>query len=166
MARLGRDVHGRAALLLAVTALAALAVLAGYRNPISRVWGDEGTFLAMMASLAEDGDLRFDARDLARVEAADGGRTHLILQRAGDGVAYSKPVLYALAAAPLYAAFGEVGPMLLNLFAFGVALACAYAGLKRLGGAGAAALVLVTFAGAAVIVPYLAIITFVLGFAW
>lgn len=150
------DVHGRAALLLAVLTLAALSILATYRGPLSRVWGDEGTFLAMMASLTEDGDLRFDADDLARVEVAAGGRTHLILQRDGDGIAYSKPVLYAVAAAPFHAALGEWGPMLLNLLIFALALACAFAFLRRLGHAGAAALVLVTFVGAAVVVPYLA----------
>ncbi len=155
-APLGSDVQGRAAILLAVLTLAVLLVLAAYRSPLSRVWGDEGTFLAMMASLTADGDLRFDAPDLARVEAAVGGRTHLILQRDGDGIAYSKPVLYAVAAAPFYAALGERGPMLLNLLTFGFALMCAHAWLRRLGGAGAAALVLVTFTGAAVVVPYLA----------
>ncbi len=159
---MSRFSHGRVAILLALSALAALSVLATYRSPLSRVWGDEGTFLAMMASLTEDGDLRFDTRDLGRVEAVGGGRGHLILQRDGDGpagqqvIAYSKPVLYAVAAAPFYAVLGERGPMLLNLLAFGFALGCAYAGLRRLGGAGAAALVLVTFTGAAVLVPYLA----------
>ena len=150
------DVHGVAALSLAILTLAALFTLATYRSPLSRVWGDEGTFLAMMASLTEDGDLRFEADDLARVEAAEGGRTHLILQRDGDGVAYSKPVVYALTAAPFYAVQGERGPMLLNLLILGLALAIAFAFLRRLGQAGAAALVLVTFVGAAVVLPYLA----------
>ena len=148
--------RGRAAVLLAVLALAALFALAGNRSSLSRVWGDEGTFLAMMASLTGDADLRFDERDLARVEAAEGGRRHLILQRAEGAVAYSKPVLFALAGAPFYAALGERGPMLLNLLVFSFALACGFAHLRRLGNSGAAALVLVTFTGAALIVPYLA----------
>ena len=145
--------QSRAAVLLAAATLAVLLVLAAYRSPLSRVWGDEGTFLAMMASLTEDADLRFDDRDLARVEGAAGGRSHLILQRANGGVAYSKPVAFALAAAPFYAVLGEWGPIALNLLAFGVALGIAVACLRRLGSGGAAALVLVTFAGAAVVVP-------------
>ncbi len=148
--------HGRAALVLGALTLAVLLGLAHYRSPLSRVWGDEGTFLAMMASLTADGDLHFEAPDLARVEAAKGGRTHLILQRDGDSVAYSKPVLYAVVAAPFYAVLGERGPMLLNLLALALALALGFASLRRLGSGGAAALVLVTFTGAGVVVPYLA----------
>ncbi len=150
-------VQGRTATLLAILTMSALLVLAHFRSPLSRVWGDEGTFLAMMASLVEDRDLRFDERDRARVEAAEGGRTTLILQRTAEHrVSYSKPVLYALAAAPFYAVLGEQGPMLLNLLALALALACAFAHLRRLGSDAAAALVLVTFAGAAVVVPYVA----------
>ncbi len=146
----------RAAILLAVLTLGVLLALARHRSPLSRVWGDEGTFLAMMASLTEDGDLRCHEHAPARVEPAEGGRTHLILQRYGGGVAYSKPVSFALAAAPFYAVAGERGPIALNLLVFCFALACAFASLRRLGKRGGAALVLVTFIGAAVVVPYLA----------
>ena len=147
---------GRAAILLAILTLATLSTLARYRSPVSRVWGDEGTFLAMMASLAEDGDLRFDALDLARVEAAEGGRTHLILERGARGVSYSKPIFFALVSAPFYVLFGEWGPILLNALALAFALAVAFAYLRRLGEPGTAALVLVTFTGGAVLVPYVA----------
>ena len=144
----------RAAILLAILTLATLATLAHFRSPFSRVWGDEGTFLAMMASLVEDGDLRFEAPDLARVQAAEGGRTHLILERGDGGVSYSKPIFFALAAAPFYWLLGEWGPILLNAFALACALAVAWAYLRRLGETGSAALVLVTFAGGAVLLPY------------
>ncbi len=155
-ARSRRDLQTRAAILLAVLTLGVLLVLARYRSPWSTVWGDEGTFLAMMGSLTADFDLRFDERDLDRLEGAGGGRAHLILQRHGDGIAYSKPVLFALTAAPFYAVLGERGPMVLNLLIFGLSLGFGFAFLRRLGAGGAAALVLVTFTGAAVVVPYLA----------
>ncbi len=151
-----RPGRGRAAILLAVSTLAVLLALARYRSPLSTVWGDEGTFLAMTASLAGDSDLFFDERDLARVEGSEGGRNHLILQKTERGVAYSKPVLFALASAPFYSLFGERGPMLLNALALALALVLGFACLRRLGDAGTAALVLVTFAGAAVVVPYVA----------
>jgi len=69
-------------------ALAALVVVAGFvalaliRNSFTTVSGDEGTFLAMIASLAEDGDLEFGSEDEARVQALPkrGGKA-LILQR-------------------------------------------------------------------------------------
>ncbi len=150
------NAKSRAALLLAILTLATLLTLAHYRSPLSRVWGDEGTYLAMMESLAADGDLRFDDRDLHRTKAAEGGRTHLILQRNEDNVFYSKPVLYAIVAAPFFALLGAHGPILLNALALGLALAFTFAYLRRFGDGGTAALVLVTFVCGAVIVPYVA----------
>ncbi len=148
--------HSRAAIGLALLTLAILATLARYRSPVSRVWGDEGTFLAMMASLTEDGDLWFEDADLARIETAKGGRAHLILERCGDRIAYSKPIFFALIAAPFYALLGESGPILLNALVLAFALALAFAYLRRWGDNAAAALVTVTFAGGAVMIPYVA----------
>ena len=143
----------RAAILLAVLTLATLATLAHYR-PISRVWGDEGTYLAMMASLAEDGDLRFEAPDLARIQSAEGGRAHLILERCNDKVAYSKPIFFAMIASPFYKLFGEWGPILLNALGLAFALTLAFTYLRRWGDDGKAALVTVTFAAGGVMIPY------------
>ena len=146
--------QSRAAFLLALFTLATLATLALYRGP-SRVWGDEGTFLAMMASLAHDGDLWFEEADLARVEAAEGGRRHLILERSGERIAYSKPIVFALVAAPFWIVFGDWGPIVLNVLALAWALALIFVYLRRFGDSAAAALLTVTFAGGGVLVPYL-----------
>ncbi|MEM7584551.1 MAG: hypothetical protein AAF560_14270 [Acidobacteriota bacterium] len=154
-ARRGRQ-DGIAALLLAILTLGALATLAAHRSPLSRVWGDEGTYLAMIESVTLDGDLRFDERDLERTRAAEGGRTHLILQRDGDHVTYSKPVLYALVAAPFYALLGAYGPILLNALILATALTLAFVTLRRIWPSGTAALAVVTFTGGAVILPYVA----------
>lgn len=151
---------GRLAVALAVACLAVLAALVPGRTPLHVVWGDEGTFLAMAESVAEDGDLRFGRPDLERVRAATGGRTHLILQRAGDGeLAYSKPVVYPLLVAPLWLLFGAWGPLMLNALALCVSLWLAHAYLRRLArrhddDEGWAALALVGFVGAGLVVPY------------
>lgn len=145
--------RSRAAILLAVLTLAALATMALYRGP-GRVWGDEGTFLAMMASLARDGDLWFEEPDLARVQGAEGGRRHLILERSGDRVAYSKPIFFAVVATPFWWLFGEWGPIVLNAVSLAGALILVSTYLRRLGDPATAALLTVTFAGCAVLVPY------------
>ncbi|MCG8456974.1 MAG: hypothetical protein MI919_11895, partial [Holophagales bacterium] len=144
-----------------------LALLAPLRAPLERVWGDEGTFLAMTESLVRDGDLLFDERDEARVlayleaEPENRGRGALILERTAKGIAYSKPIVLALSASPFFALFGETGLIVLNGLAFAAALWVAYGVLSRLEGsrpegprAGRAAWTLATFACAAAVVPY------------
>jgi hypothetical protein len=51
-----------------------------------RFWSDGATYHAMAGSLAFDGDLEFDAEDLARVRASHpGGPQGLFLKRVRDG---------------------------------------------------------------------------------
>lgn len=153
---------GRLALILAVLVALALASLVPLRAPLDKVWGDEGTFLAMTRSLVLDGDLRFDEGDAARAAESEGGRGHLILQRSGSDpgtYAYSKPVLFPLLASPFYAVAGEMGPVLLNLLFLALALWLVRAHLRRLAvrngqPTGLADLALVSFAGPSVVVPY------------
>ncbi len=74
-------------------------------------------------------------------------------QTAG-GAAYSKPVLYAFIAAPAVLVAGGLGPVLVNALCL---LAAAWLGwlfLIRLGDRGRAALVIVTFVGASVLLPH------------
>ncbi|MEL7060255.1 MAG: hypothetical protein AAGN46_09555, partial [Acidobacteriota bacterium] len=66
----------------------------------------------------------------------------------------SKPVVLPLLAAPLEPLFGAWGIAVLNVAAFGVAGWLAFGMLRRRLGARAAAWTLVTFAGAATVLPY------------
>ena len=119
------------------------------RHSLETVWGDESTYLAMAESLARDGDLSFteaDAGRLAAVEASS--RDHVILQRTAAGVAYSKPLLYALLAAPGVVIAGELGLLLVNCCCLLVACGFGWLFLCRLGGGERAALTVVTFVGA------------------
>ncbi|MCH7666484.1 MAG: hypothetical protein IH936_11215 [Acidobacteria bacterium] len=144
-----------AAGLVALALLCQLTLLS-VRRTASVVSGDEGTFLAMAESLALDGDLVFGAADLDRVEAAsEKGRKALILQEFGEETAYSKPVAYALLAAPWYRLAGPSGLVALNVVALALALLLAWGALARFGAPNPAATV-ATFAGAGVLMSYAA----------
>lgn len=126
------------------------------RAPGGGLRGDEGTFVAMAASLARDLDLSFNAADRTWAEHHEGGSVALILERTGKGIAFSKPVLYPLLAAPFVGLFGEWGAALLNLLLLLLAAALARAFLVRLGERQAARDTLLTFFAAGIVVPYVA----------
>ena len=98
-------------------ALGLLGWIAAERPTARELRGDEATYVAMAESVARDFDLVFDARDRARIEASPASGQALILQRAGERVAYSKPILWALLAAP-FALFAPLwGGVAANLVA-------------------------------------------------
>ncbi len=140
--------------LLLGLAVAVLAGIGARRTPFERLWGDEATYLGMAESLVRDGDLRFGPPDLewARGRTPEGAT--LILQRGGDGIAYSKPVLYPLVAAPFLAAFGEAGLPVANAILLAAALGLAWAALARRFEPGRAWTTVATFAGAGAVLPY------------
>ncbi len=141
--------------LLAVAVGLAHLILFEARGSAGLVRGDEGTFLAMTESAAFDRDLVFDTRDRERLEeAAEKGRQAVILQRAGDRVAYSKPVLYPILAAPWFFVAGPSGLILFHIVAAAAAVLLA-AGCLRRQGAQAAGLWVVTLAGTSVFCGYL-----------
>ena len=140
---------------LAVLLFAALFLL---RLDGRNLRGDEGTYVAMAASLARDFDLSFAAADRAWAEGHPGGAVALILQRTGQGLAYSKPVLYPLLAAPFVGLFGDWGAALLNL-AGAAPGARAGAGLSRAAGSAKRRLArdtLLTFVATGIVLPYVA----------
>ncbi len=144
--------------LLAATAavITLFVVLGAMRGALSRVVGDEGTYLAMAASVALDGDLRFGDDDLERVLAAEaGGRKAVILQRADGEVSYSKPPLFAIVAAPFYRLAGDAGVVILNLLALAAAAVLVWGFARRLGPELPAGWTVLTFLGAGALVPYL-----------
>jgi len=144
------------ALVLALAAGLFFLALGAIRAPLATLDGDEGTYLAMATSLVRDGDLRFTGADRAWAEAHPAGPVNLILQQGAEGVAYSKPIAYALWAAPFVLLLGEIGMGAANGVALLFGLLAAWAWLRRRCAAGRAALLLVTFAGAGALVPQLA----------
>jgi hypothetical protein len=104
-----------------VPVLAGLAVVWAaaifFLRPSSReLRGDEGTYVAMAASLARDFDLRFGASD--RAWAEERGGVALILQQTPRGLFYSKPILYPLLTAPFMLVSAAWGGALFNFAAF------------------------------------------------
>lgn len=145
------------ALLLALLSAACLLVLAHLRGSWPAVAGDESTFLAMTESLVLDGDLEFTEDDRSRLEAArEPARKTIILQRVGDRVAYSKPVLYPLTAAPFYALLGRTGLVLFNGAAILAALFGFWTTVRRSRDRGAWTLTVATFAATGAVLPQVA----------
>jgi hypothetical protein len=159
--------------ILGVGALVDLPALSG-----RRFWGDGATYYAMAWSLAEDGDLRFDERDLYRVRREyPSGPQGVFLKRSSRGfthdgrfpwlrrvpedaplVYYAKPFAYSLAAAPLVRLFGTRGLTIANALGLALTLAFAWDELRRRcpaawALAGSAVLVLATVAPVYLIWP-------------
>ena len=118
-------------------------------------WGDGATYHAMAHSLAADGDLRYEARDVLRSRREfAAGPQGIFLKRsfggwtfeAQDGfpwmwprrvgadekrIYFAKAFTYPLAAAPLVALFGTGGLLLTNALALWLAIVLAYLELRR-----------------------------------
>jgi glycosyl transferase family 87 len=115
-------------------------------------WGDGATYYAMAWSLAEDGDLRYEARDVFRARReVPSGPQGLFLKRASGGlrwagregfpwirrvavdqprIYFAKALTYPLAAAPLVALMGTRGLLVTNALALGLTLVLAYLELR------------------------------------
>ncbi|MGB5343703.1 MAG: hypothetical protein WBP67_16585 [Thermoanaerobaculia bacterium] len=136
--------------------LSILVALQARKAASERLWGDEGTFVAMASSLVHDGDLIFDEGDLQRLEERQVGPTPaVILQSTERGITYSKPILYPLMAAPLFSLFGEAGMLATNGVLLGLALLLAWLYLRRLGSARHSFWTLATAVFCSVLLPYL-----------
>jgi hypothetical protein len=141
----------RAARLL-LGAMVAAMVLGAALVRLPGFWGDGATYYAMAHSLAEDGDLRYEARDVFRARREfPSGPQGLFLKRASGGlrwdgasgfpwvrrvpegdkrIYFAKAFTYPLAAAPLVALMGTRGLLVTNALALGLALVLAYLELR------------------------------------
>ena len=133
--------------------VAALLVAGVCRVRLTEFWGDGATYHAMAWSLAEDGDLRYEAKDVFRVRREfPSGPQGIFLKRASGGlrwegasgfpwvrrveageprIYFAKPFTYAVAAAPFVRLFGTRGLLLTNALALAAALFLGYAVMRR-----------------------------------
>ena len=163
--------------LAGVTLALALATLALDLPRASRgdFWGDSATYHAMAWSLARDLDLRYDERDLARIQAEyPHGPQGIFLKRASGGLTtdvaagfpwlrrvrpdegrlyFAKAFVHPLVAAPFVAVFGTRGLPLLNGLLLGGALWLSFLVLRRRGHAPGSALGASLTLGLLTIVP-------------
>jgi hypothetical protein len=140
--------EGRARVVLAALAVAMIAAAAAVRLPA--FWGDSATYYAMARSLADDGDLEYEARDLFRVrrdhpegpqgvflKRASGGFTfdgpRLVRRVPGDAprIYYAKAFVHPAIAAPFVKVMGSRGLLVTNALALALALVFAYRELRR-----------------------------------
>ena len=115
-------------------------------------WNDGATYYGMAVSLAEDGDLRYEQRDLLRVLGVyPGGPQGVFLKRTRGGlrldpaggfpwirratepaIHFAKPFLYSAMAAPFVRALGAPrGLLVVNALFFSLALGLGYGELRR-----------------------------------
>ena len=101
----------------ACTALTVDVVRTGYG-----VKGDEATYVAMALSVAHDGDLVYDSRDIARLhEVYEGGPSGIFLKRGGGGydrydrLYFGKAYIYSLLSAPFVRIAGLNGMLLFHV---------------------------------------------------
>jgi hypothetical protein len=138
-----------AALGLTTAVLAAIALTTHLAAATGgRFWGDGATYHAMAWSLAEDHDLRYEAKDVFRSRREfSGGPQGIFLKRASGGLTmdeangfpwirrlgpkerriyFAKPFLYPALAAPFVLLFGTRGLLVVNALALAFALAAGY----------------------------------------
>ena len=142
----------RAARVVLIAVAGVLLALA-FRMRIPQFWADGATYHAMAWSLAEDGDLRYEARDIFRVRRElPSGPQGIFLKRASGGLAldraadfpwvrrvgetepriyFAKAFLYPLTAAPFVKLFGTRGLLIVNALCLTLAIVLAYGELRR-----------------------------------
>jgi hypothetical protein len=145
------------------------------RRTDGEFWGDAATYHAMARSLAEDFDLRYEARDVFRVRREfKSGPQGLFLKRSSGGLRldaadgfpwvsrvpreeprlyYAKAFVYPLAAAPFVRLFGTRGLLLVNALVFTLALWLGYDERRRRGNDPLRSLVLVLVVFLATVAP-------------
>lgn len=144
---------GRAKRTLAIVAVVVALTAAGRLIDVPRlagvIKGDEATYVAMALSLAHDGDLKFDAGDLARFERVyrqgpEGiflKRTYRLTPRlqfawppiridrtpvpSTQRLSFAKAFAYPILAAPFVAIGGLGGMLILNILLLAVSVWCA-----------------------------------------
>jgi hypothetical protein len=116
-------------------------------------WGDGATYHAMAWSLAEDGDIRYEAKDVFRSRREfSGGPQGVFLKRVYGGtrldfamgwpwlhrlpddeqrIYFAKSLAYPLAAAPFVRLFGTPGMLVLNALSLWLTVVFAYLELRR-----------------------------------
>lgn len=121
-------------------------------------WSDEATYHSMAYSLAFDGDLQYERRDLERIYAAGygGGPSGLFLVRNPNdqGLYFAKAYAYPLLAAPFVRLFGDNGFFILHAALLGLMLAAGFSYAARTASAEHAALYAFTYVAGSVATVY------------
>lgn len=119
--------------LLGFTILAAAALSINVVRTTYGIKGDEATYVAMAQSVAYDGDLTFERRDLDRFwQTYQSGPEGIFLKRAegqatdDEGLFFAKAFIYPLLAAPFARMAGLNGLLFFNILLLALVFVCAY----------------------------------------
>lgn len=130
------------------------------------VKGDEATYVSMALSVAYDGDLAYERRDLERFyEIYDAGPEGLFLKRGSrwavgsDRLYFGKAYVHALAAAPFVRLAGLNGLLLLNVVLLACILLGAYEFLAAQSAPGTALPYALAFFGISIVPLYAVLLT-------
>jgi len=166
--------------LFAIAVVIVATVAARWINPLTTtgdIKSDEATYVSMALSLAHDGNLSFEKADLDRFLAIyPRGPEGIFLKREESGwptiggpfpyvhlatpvpttehLAYGKPFIYPLVAAPFVAIGGVGGMLILNLALIGICTACAVRFAQAQTGSVAGVMIGIAFVGASVLPVY------------
>jgi hypothetical protein len=120
-------------LLIVLLLFAFLAIGTLFIDPVRTTYGlksDEATYVSMALSIAHDGDLAFQQRDLARFwPFYESGPEGIFLKRGKgpeDRLYFGKSFLYPLVAAPFVRVAGLNGLLLLNVLLLAGTFVCLY----------------------------------------
>ena len=120
-------------LLIVLLLFAFLAIAALFINPVRTTYGlksDEATYVTMALSLAYDGDLSYQQRDLARFwPIYESGPEGIFLKRGKgpeDRLYFGKAFIYPLVAAPFIRLAGLNGLLVLNILLLAGLFTCFY----------------------------------------
>lgn len=172
-----------AGLILLIIAIAAAVSIDVVRTAYD-IKGDESTYVAMTLSVAYDGDLSYQRRDLERFwglykQGPEGiflkrGKQFRMRVRATppfvrvyndtqeprtDRLYFAKAMAYAIAAAPFVRVFGMNGFLVFHVILLAIACACGYRFLAATSPPAAALAFVLAFFGASVVPVYLVFLT-------
>lgn len=118
---------------------------------------DEAAYFMMTQSLWEDGDLRWEERDVVTANRLfEGGPRNVILMTpdGGKNLYYGKPYIYSLLVLPFFALLGVNGFVFCNTLMFLIMVWLAWRYLRAWNDSGAALLMAVTFFFLSAAFPY------------
>jgi len=128
MELLGRSISDRRVVIFGLTIILVTLLALSFTAPVHR-WGDGSTYYMMIDSIASDGDIKYEKKDIDRAFANqfDDLPAGLFLVKDSEGnFYYGKEYTYALFASPFFKLFGKNGILVFNSVMFFLMICMGY----------------------------------------